>query len=369
VVFIFLFLLLVFLYSVLTFYFIIGLTKIKIKSIAALSEPPFISVVVACRNEEKNIKHLYESLEKQNYPPDKFEILLVNDHSTDHTIDILKTLSNKNKRIRLLHLVNEKKGKKAALRMGIEHALSEIVATTDADCIVPENWLASIAPYFKDTKLKLLIGPVKMDGTSFFEKLQALEFSGLIGSGAGATIMKLPFLSNGANLSFRKKDFLQANLKPDHISGDDIFLLQQIKKKHSADGIKFLAHPSGIVTTQPQKTWIDFLNQRIRWLSKSSGYTDFQTIAFGLLIFLTHLFTLIIGITLFFKISFLYYFIIGFGIKFLIEFTLLFFSTRFLNQKRLLIDAFPLAIGYPIYVFFVSLLTLLKTPEWKDRKY
>ena len=367
--FIIVFLLLVLLYSVLILYFIIGLTKLKIKSIGTVSELPFISVVIACRNEENNLTYLYELLKRQDYPEDKFEIILVNDHSTDHSIDVLKTLNDADKRFRPLHLVNGKSGKKAALFMGVEHALGEIIATTDSDCKVPENWLSSIVPYFEDTSLKLLIGAVRMNGTNFFEKLQALEFSGLIGSGAGATIMGLPFLANGANLAFRKKDFLSADLKPAYVSGDDIFLLQQIKKKYGAAGIGFLAHPSATVTTTSQKTWGGFLNQRIRWLSKSSGYTDFQIIVVGLLVFLTNIFVLISGVSIFFNISFLYYFLIGFGIKFLIDFTLLFFSTRFLNQKKLLIYSFPLAIFYPVYLFFVSLLTLFKTPEWKGRKH
>jgi len=366
--FIIIFLLLVLLYSVLIIYFVIGFTKLKIKSIDTASELPFISVVIACRNEENNLTYLYKSLKKQDYPEDKFEIIMVNDHSTDRTIDVLKSLNEADKRFRPLHLVNGKAGKKAALFMGVEHALGDIIATTDADCKVPENWLSCIAPYFMDTSLKLLIGAVRMNGINFFEKLQALEFSGLIGSGAGATIMGLPFLANGANLAFRKKDFLSADLKQDYVSGDDIFLLQQIKKKQGVAGIDFLAHPSAIATTKPQKTLGHFFNQRIRWLSKSSGYTDFQIIVVGLLVFLTNIFMLIGSVSAFFNISFLSYFLIGFGIKFLIDFMLLFFSTRFLNQKKLLIYSFPLAILYPVYVFFVSLLTLFKTPEWKGRR-
>ncbi|MCD6366994.1 MAG: glycosyltransferase [Bacteroidales bacterium] len=366
--FIILFLFLIFLYSALVIYFVVGLTKLKIKSVSPPSELPFLSVVVACRNEAKNLPPLAETLKNQNYPHEKLEVILVNDHSTDDTIAVLKKINFSDNRFRPLHLVGNESGKKAAIRMGIEHALGEIIATTDADCLVPENWLSGIAGQFIENSLKLLIGGVKMNGTNFFEKLQALEFSSLIGSGAGAAMMGSPFLANGANLAFRKKIFLEMDLKPAYASGDDIFLLQQIKAKYGTKSINFLSEANTVVTTIPQKSFGTFFDQRIRWLSKSSGYSDRQIIVVGLLVFFANISVLAGGLGLFFYYLFLPYFLIGFGLKFLIDFILLFFSVRFLNQKNLLFFSFPLAIFYPVYLFLVSLWTLFKKPEWKGRK-
>ena len=356
------------LYSVLIILIVIGLTKLKIKSESPLSELPFFSVVVACRNESENLPRLAESIKNQNYPPEKVEIILVNDHSTDDTITVLKKINISDNRFRPLHLVNNESGKKAAIRMGVEHALGELIVTTDADCFVPKNWLSGIARQFGENSFNLLIGGVKINGINFFEKLQALEFSSLIGSGAGAAMMGFPFLANGANLAFRKKIFQEMDLKPAYASGDDIFLLQQIKAKYSAKSIGFLTDENTVVTTTPQKTFGTFFNQRIRWLSKSSGYSDWQTIVVGLLVFLANILILAGSFFLFFYHSFWLWFLAGFGLKFLVDFTILFFTTRFTNQKKLLVYSFPLSIFYPVYLFLVSLWTLFKTPEWKGRK-
>ncbi len=367
-VFIVLFLVSIVLYSILIIYFIIGLTKLKENSVSSLSELPFLSVVIACRNEADNLPRLSETLRKQDYPPEKMEILLVNDHSTDNTITVLKEINLSDDRFRPLHLVGNDSGKKAAIRMGVEHALGKLIVTTDADCLVPENWLSGIARYFKNDTVKLLIGGVKMNGTNFFEKLQSLEFSSLIGSGAGAAMMDSPFLANGANLSFRKKIFQEMDIKPAYASGDDIFLLQQIKAKYGAKSIDFLSEETTVVITTPQKSFGTFLDQRIRWLSKSPGYSDWQIIAVGLLVFAANISVLAGSFWLIINHLFLPYFLIGFGLKFLIDFVLLFFSTQFLNQKKLLIFSFPLAIFYPVYLFLVSLWTLFKKPVWKGRK-
>ncbi len=367
-VFIISFLFFILIYVVLIIFFTIGLTKLKRKSVPTITNYPFLSVVVPCRNEEQTLLQFSEILKNQNYPSGKFEVILVNDHSTDNTLSVLKEIALSDSCFRPLHLVRGEFGKKTAISRGIEHALGKIIITTDADCLVPENWMENIARYFYDNSLKLLIGGVKMEARNFFEKLQALEFSSLIGSGTGGVFMDFPFLANGANLAFPKKVFEEADLKPEYASGDDIFLLQAVKIKYGTKSIRFLSNNSAIVTTQPQKTIKAFFSQRIRWLSKHSGYSDWQIKMVGIIVFFGNIALFAGGIWLFTGNDFLPYFSAGFGIKFLVDFTLLFFTTGFLKQKNLLIFTLPLTIIYPVYLFLVSLCSIFINPEWKGRK-
>jgi len=362
-IFVFAFFLLI--YALLIFLFILGLTKIKRNYLISVTELPFLTVVVACRNESNNLKHLAKTLINQNYPIEKFEIILVNDHSIDTTADVLRDIEKSDNRFRILHLTSNCFGKKAALRKGIEHAQGDIIAVTDADCRIPSNWLSGIANSFANKQIKLLLGAVKMESKNFFESLQALEFNSLIGSSMGAAMMGFPFLANGANMAFRKTSFLETDIKPNIASGDDIFLLQGIKSKYGASAITFLTDPSTVILTKPKKTLQAFLLQRLRWLSKSKGYSDPQIIFIGIIIFTTNI-LLLIGCLFF--CSLWPYFLAGLVAKFSVDFILLFFSSRFLRQKSLLIYSFPLLIIYPFYLFLVSLLALFKTPEWKARK-
>src|SRR5690606_8705269 len=93
-----------------------------------------ISIVVAVRNEEKNIASLLESLIKQDYPKHQYEVILVDDHSTDGTIELLKNLSSPPLNLIILQLPVGVTSKKSAISSGINTASGELIVTTDADC-------------------------------------------------------------------------------------------------------------------------------------------------------------------------------------------------------------------------------------------
>jgi len=117
-----------------------------------LHRPVPVSVIVAVRNEEENIKTLLESIGRQDYPRHLVEVILVNDHSSDNTLEVLKEYTW----VKVISLEN-KFGKKEAIKSGIENARNELIVTTDADCVLPVNWLATYAAYFEANKSRFQI--------------------------------------------------------------------------------------------------------------------------------------------------------------------------------------------------------------------
>src|SRR5690606_2091267 len=143
----------------------------------------YISVIVPVRNEAHTITRLLNTLSKQDYAAENFEVLVINDHSSDKTEEVVKAWTKENPEISvtLLNQNAEHHGKKAALACGIAHAKGEIMVTTDGDCVVQPGWLSSIA-YAFSPQVKLLVGAVRLrDDRSWLSKLQLVEFASLIG--------------------------------------------------------------------------------------------------------------------------------------------------------------------------------------------
>ena len=116
-----------------------------------------ISVLIAARNESKNIAACIDSLKALNYPSEYYEVLIVDDHSEDNTAAIVESKSNKT--IRLLRLPHHQKGKKKALAYAVEAAKGTLIVCTDADCLVPSDWLMYIASFYQSNQYKFIAAP------------------------------------------------------------------------------------------------------------------------------------------------------------------------------------------------------------------
>jgi cellulose synthase/poly-beta-1,6-N-acetylglucosamine synthase-like glycosyltransferase len=237
-----------------------------------------VTVIVPARNEAQNITRCLKSLAQQSYP--NYKILVVDDHSTDATAEIVQSFAAKNSRIKLLKL-NEiapcPSPKKRAITRAIATSHSEILATIDADCEAPRAWLANLIAAFEPT-VGLVAGPVLFhEEKNLFEKLQALEFLGLVTAGAGSLGAGKPIIANGANLAYRRAAFEAVNGFDgiDHLSsGDDDLLMQKIA--YGTDWQVRFVPRDAIVRTRPVSTLRQFLAQRIRWASKATIYDGLQ---------------------------------------------------------------------------------------------
>ena len=293
-----------------------------------------VSVVVAMKNEEKNIKRLYKNIQSQNYPKDRFEILFINDHSSDSTQEVLKNIQSDN--LRCLNMPKGIYGKKYAIKKAVESANGDIIIVTDADCSFSLDWIKVIASCFYDDNVKLVSGPVSYKKKSgLFNYFQSLEFISLVGSGAASIGCERAILCNGANMAYRKDIFLELNTyaSEDCVSGDDVFFLHQVKEKYPK-GILFIKDSRAIVETIPSVGYRDFYNQRKRWTAKSTNYNDVSTISVSLLVLLVNLLVVVLFFLCFYDISLSIYFISFFLCKCIIDILFLRPLLRFFKRNK-----------------------------------
>lgn len=328
-----------------------------------------ISVIIPARNEEKNIGHLLNALLQQTYPKQLFEVIVVDDHSTDGTVNIVEQYSS-------VTLIRLKDGginsyKKKAIETGIAAATGELIVTTDADCVPTTNWLKTIVAFKEENKSVFIAAPVVIDcNTSLLQVFQAMDFMVLQGI-TGATVYKKKLsLCNGANLAYDRKIFYEAGgfSGIDHIaSGDDMLLMHKIWKL-SPDKVHYLKSKEAIVSTLAMKTWKDFFNQRIRWASKAKSYDDKRIILVLLMVYLFNLSFPVLLIAGCWYHSFWIYFIGLWVAKTIIELPFFVSVSGFFNKQwaiKLFFFFQPLHI---LYTVVSGLFSQFGKYEWKGRK-
>lgn len=238
-------------------------------------DQPLVSVVVCCKNEATGLPHLLHSLLRQSYS--SFELILVDDQSTDSTATLIREFiprfSGCNQSARLLQ--PQTSGKKQALRAGVEAASGQWVLTTDADCRPHPRWIETLVNAIVHSEADMLLGPVKItDESSFFMRLQQLEFATLVASGMASAAAGHPFMANAANMAFRRSSFLavKMQLHDEELSGDDVFLVHALKKNGLQVAPVFNA--CAMVSTNGVETLRKFVRQRFRWAAKAPAYRD-----------------------------------------------------------------------------------------------
>ena len=248
-----------------------------------------VSVLIAARNEEKNIENLLQSLYNQSFLKEYFEVLIIDDHSYDNTISIIENFAKEYKDFNLKFFKAEKEGKKHAISQALHLAENELILVTDADCILKNTWIESIVDFYQKENCKMILAPVLLSpANTFFEKIQVLEHLSLIGSTAGSAKIGFPVMCNGANMAYKKSAALEVEKFRkdfDIPSGDDIFLMEQFVKNYGHKNVKFLLNKATIVNTKTCKTISEFFRQRRRWVSKTKSYTSWKIIVTALIVF------------------------------------------------------------------------------------
>jgi len=360
------------LYFLLILAFTLGWFKLKAYDFLKHKPKTKISVIVAARNEERNIEYLLTDLVKQNYPADLFELIIVDDHSIDRTAELINEAIRDYPEIQLqyYHLDNGS-GKKDALAYGISFASGKLIITTDADCRVGEGWISTFAKFHSKTKARLISAPVVYhEEQNLFQRFQSLEFLSLIACGAGSIALKRPFMCNGANLAFEKKVFDLIDGYKDHkhlASGDDVFLMHQIKTVFGASSIAFLKHKDAVVKTKAVNKFDNFLRQRKRWASKTKAYKDVFAIVTALIVFGFNL--LLLKLLIFVLLGLMDFEVLIFAasIKLVVDFPILMAVTYFGNQKKLMWYYLPIQLLYPIYISLTAIFSFFSVNKWKGR--
>lgn len=333
------------------------------------------SIIIPARNEAGNIGPLLDSILSQTYSRDLFEVIVVDDHSTDETAAVVRRYEG----VRLLQLKEDRINsyKKKAIETGIAAAKNDWIVCTDADCIVTPDWLHVLASFIGDKAPVFVAAPVSfIPGASKGKKesvlyiFQALDFLTLQGITGASVAGKKHNMCNGANLAYKREVFYEVDgfKGIDNIaSGDDMLLMHKIWKRYP-EQIGYLKSKEAIVETEAASTWKAFFNQRIRWASKATSYDDKRIFIVLLLVYLFNCSFLALLVLSFFNIIYLYAFLVFIVLKTLIEISFVGRVSRFFNRRHLLKYFFffqPLHIGYTIISGFLG---TFGSYEWKGRK-
>jgi len=329
--------------------------KLKnIKSFNASQEKTiFVSVVVACRNEEQNLLQLLDSLSSQCYASGLFEVLVVDDNSEDKTADIAINYKGLNN-IRVIS--NSGNGKKKAVMSGVQAARGDLVVTTDADCTMGKQWLATIVSFYLENGCDLIIMPVRLPGGhGFLSSFQEIEFMSLQGVTAGAVEAGNAVMCNGANLAFRKQVFIR-NLGKLHFAintGDDIFLLHAVKKE-AGSKISWLESADAMVTAASQPGIFRFIRQRKRWISKWKAYDDLTTIVLASVTFYAALAPLLLLAATAASSRFLLPLGVFLALKSIPDYLIISNTAARYGRRELLPWFIPSQLAYPFYVVTIA---------------
>jgi cellulose synthase/poly-beta-1,6-N-acetylglucosamine synthase-like glycosyltransferase len=343
-------------------FIIVGLFRHNEQAIISTDQTPTVSVVIAARNEEKNLPDLIQDLLHQEYPLEQLEVIIVDDRSTDFTAKILREAAENYavvKYIRVEQLPTGMTPKKHALTQGIEMAKGDVILSTDADCRVGKFWVSSMA-YSVVQQDGISIGYSKVAGESFFERFQMLDFLGIITTNAGAGGWGHFWSGTGQNLAYKKSDFEAIGgfeSVKDKISGDDMYLVQSISKLKTG---MINIDANSFVTTAAMPTFPDFINQRIRWSSNSKDNAMKSHLFFAFLssAFLCNA-TLLLSFL--FGHSWLYLFLL----KFIFEGSAVMLGGKLFNTKVNPIVYVAWALAQPIYIPVVGLMGLQNRYTWK----
>jgi len=262
---------------------------------------PEVSIIIAARNEENNLPACLTSLLKLDYPPEKIQIIFIDDRSEDNTAKLLEVFCKNQPDASVINiemLPPDTTGKINALRAGTARAAGDLFFFTDADCCVPTSWLKGMIKHFDDTT-GIVAGSLaikaKRQYSSLFIRMQALDWSLFCSCGTAAARAGRPLSIFGNNFCIKREVFQKAggfeNVPIHHT--EDYALFQNVTTL-TGQKTKMLLNKSTLVHTFPESDFRNFLKQRLRW---AAGAKKRGLISSGLILTgLTALFAILINL-------------------------------------------------------------------------
>lgn len=327
-----------------------------------------VTVLVAARNEATQIEACLAALSQQKYPEQLLEIILIDDHSEDATAQLAAQYA----KVRVLSLPDPQTGKKAAIAYGISQSSGQLIVTTDADCIMANDWLLYLVSFYEAKQPAFIAAPVTFyEEQSLLERFQSLDFMGMMGIAGAGVQGEFMQLCNGANLAYERQIFEAVGGFEgiDHVaSGDDMLLMQKIAAQNPK-ALAYLKQAAAQTRTKAKPTWKAFIQQRVRWGSKSSVYTNWQTQAILGVVWL-------LCVTCFVDLLLGYFWPLLWGVLVLklfvkawVDFFLLNMMADFFDRHSLMRVFVPAFFIHCWYIAWVGTLSLFqKEYTWKGRR-
>jgi cellulose synthase/poly-beta-1,6-N-acetylglucosamine synthase-like glycosyltransferase len=337
-----------------------------------------ICVLIPARNEEKNIVDCLRSLSQQTYPKDRFEVIVLDDHSTDGTAAVVSAFAGGGLRVSCLRMADVSQSqavsahKKFAIETGVRASSGELIVTTDADCTFHTGWLSVLAACYEEKGAKFIAAPVRIvaRNRSLLSILQILDFLTLQGITGAAVHKGFHSMCNGANLAYSKEAFdaVDGFRGIDSIpSGDDMFLMHKIWLRYPSKTF-FLKSREAIVSTAAETTWKRFVNQRIRWASKADRYDDKRIFWVLLLVYLLNVLFIALPLGAIWNFWWLWLFLILLVVKTMVEYPFVREVAVFFGQGDLMVYFAPLQPLHICYTVVIGWLGKFGSYQWKDRK-
>lgn len=294
-----------------------------------------VSIIVCAKNEEENVKKLVPLLLEQNYPD--FQIVLINDASSDNTLELFEEYEKQHKNIKLVNVVNNEAfwgNKKYALTLGIKAAKNEYFLFIDADCVPnSKEWISEMTSHFSQTKTIVLgYGAYEKIKGSFLNKLIRFETMLTAVQYFSWTKVGKPYMGVGRNMAYKREEFFKTNGFINHMkvrSGDDnLFINEASNSKNTA----ICFSKKSFTYSVPKMTFKDWFLQKRRHFATAEHYKLFDRFQLGLFYFsqlwfvILAVFLLAIGYNWMVITS-----IIGF--RYLVTWLVLGFSSKKLNEK------------------------------------
>ena len=361
-------------YLSLIFWFIYGIENVKDEKLSSSPINNKFSIVIPFRNEEKNLNSLLNTLLDIEYKNNDFEVIFVDDESTDKSRDLISSVL-KDSSIDFSIIDNERfsnSPKKDAITKALKIAKYNWIVTTDSDCYLPESWLLTFNNFINSKHPKMIVAPVTFTSNgSFFEEFQYLDFLSLQNATIGGFGIQKPFLSNGANLAYRKDGFDKLNGFDNNnsiASGDDVFLLEKFLKNYPKD-VHYLKSYDALVATKPEKDLKNLVQQHVRWAAKTTSYNNWFGKLVGFIILLMN--ATVLDSILFALIGLLNWneLLLILTCKFSVDFIFLNKTTSFFKKPICIKYYLINALLYSFFSVYVAFYAMLFNYKWKGRTY
>ncbi|SMD46405.1 Glycosyltransferase, catalytic subunit of cellulose synthase and poly-beta-1,6-N-acetylglucosamine synthase [Aquiflexum balticum DSM 16537] len=253
---------------------------------SGILEYPRVSILIPSRNEEKNLPECLASLSKLNYPLDKLQVILGDDRSIDSTRAILEAYVDQHPETLLLDIkecdTRKMNGKANALSQMAKKATGEVLLFTDADCIVPENYVTAMVAAWQRTGAGIITGITHVSGDGFFDKMQAMDWWLTLGMVKVISDVGFSVTSMGNNMLISKNAYQSVG----GFEGIPFSLTEdfEIAKHILAKGFTsfHLVGKENLISTKPQKKISDLLKQRKRWMAGAMDLPIFWKLLLGL---------------------------------------------------------------------------------------
>lgn len=332
----------------------------KINSLTASKQ--HLSLIIAARDEEKNIGFLIDSIENQKYPLENCEIIIVDDNSSDKTSEIISSRIKDKPNYSVIRVIEKKYlGKKGALQAGIENSKNDFIVITDADCKPEPNWLSKISGALENRyDFVFGVAPIR-SGKTFVEKISAFENLRNTYLTISAVGLNIPYSAAARSFAFRKRSFekIAGYLNTtETLSGDDDLLLREAVKHKMKIGT--IIEPDAFVFSDPPKTFTEYFRQKKRHLQTSFHYLLKQKLflAFWHIVNLISLLSIVL-------VFWNPVFVLPFAIKLIIDFIVVIINQNALGHSFKFYEIIYLQIVFEIFIVINFFNSLFGKVVWK----